>query len=127
MIDPTFRDISRLYVSSFKNGENDPTRNSFVKYYTSLVEIKDCNVLINNKLLFDQPVKTNKKRMKQLPKCEEAIAIQLEALLNCLIHQKRYKLVGIDLSRQANISIPQQIKFIGKLENDDGAAMFFYC
>ena len=35
------------------------------------------------------------------------------------------KLIGIDLSRQTNTSIPQQINFVGKLEEDDGATMFF--
>ena len=34
------------------------------------------------------------------------------------------KLIGIDLSRQTNTSIPQQINFVGKLEEDDGATMF---
>ena len=28
-IDPTFRNIKRLLVLSFKNGDNNPTRNSF--------------------------------------------------------------------------------------------------
>ena len=36
-----------------------------------------------------------------------------------------YKLIGIDLSRQTNTSIPQKINFTGKLEKDDGATMFF--
>ena len=43
------------------------------------------------------------------------------SLLNYLYHQKYYKLIGIDLSRQTNTSIPQQINLIGKLEEDDGA------
>ena len=46
-------------------------------------------------------------------------------LLDYLYHQSYYKLIGVDLSRQANISIPQQINFTVKLEEDDGAAMFF--
>ena len=46
-------------------------------------------------------------------------------LLDYLYHQSYYKLIGVDLSRQANISIPQQINFAVKLEEDDGAAMFF--
>ena len=29
LIDPTFRDINRLFVLSFKNGKSYPTRNSF--------------------------------------------------------------------------------------------------
>ena len=49
LIDPTFININRLFVLSFKNGDNDPTRDSFKKYYMSLVEIKDFNVLIDNK------------------------------------------------------------------------------
>ena len=42
-------------------------------------------------------------------------------LLNYLYYQKYYKLIDIDLSRKTNASIPQQINFIGKLEEDDGA------
>ena len=46
-------------------------------------------------------------------------------LLDYLHHQKYYNLIGIDLSRQANMSIPQYVNFIGKLEEDNGATMFF--
>ena len=46
-------------------------------------------------------------------------------LLHYLYHQNYYKLIVIDLSRQANTSIPQQINFVGKLEEDDDAIMFF--
>ena len=31
LIDPSFRNINRLFVLSFKNGNNDPTRDSFQK------------------------------------------------------------------------------------------------
>ena len=57
LIDPTFRNINRLLVLLFKNGDNYPTRNSFDKCYMPLVEIKDFNALIDNKPLFDQLVK----------------------------------------------------------------------
>ena len=33
LIDPTFRNINRLFAISFKNGNNDPIRGSFDKYY----------------------------------------------------------------------------------------------
>ena len=46
-------------------------------------------------------------------------------LLDYLHHQNYYKLIGIDLFRQTNLNIPQQINFVGKLEEDDGATMFF--
>ena len=46
-------------------------------------------------------------------------------LLDYLYCQKYYTLIGIDLSRQTNTNIPQQITFIGKIEENDDATMFF--
>ena len=46
-----------MFVLSFKNGNDDPKRDSFHKYCMPLAEIKDFNVLIDNKPFFDQPVK----------------------------------------------------------------------
>ena len=56
MIDPTFSNINRLSVILFKNANHNPMRDSFNEYYMSLVEIKDFNVLIENKPFFDQPI-----------------------------------------------------------------------
>ena len=42
-----------------------------------------------------------------------------------MYHQKYYKLISIDLSKETNTVITQQINFTGKLEEDDVAAMFF--
>ena len=46
-------------------------------------------------------------------------------LLDYLYRQKFNKTIGIDLSRQTNTSIPQQINFVGKLDDYDGVKMFF--
>ena len=46
-------------------------------------------------------------------------------LLDYLYHQNYYKLIGIDLSRQANTTIPQKINFAEKLDEDNGVTMFF--
>ena len=46
-------------------------------------------------------------------------------LLDYFYHQKPFKLINKDLSRQRNTSIPQQISFVGKSEEDDRAKMFF--
>ena len=53
LIDPTFRNINRLFLLSLRNGNNDP--------YMLLAEIKDFNALIDNKSFFDQPVKKEAK------------------------------------------------------------------
>ena len=40
-------------------------------------------------------------------------------------HQNCYKRIGINLSRQKNMNIPQKNYFTGKLKEDDGATIFF--
>ena len=65
--------------------------------------------------------------MKNLLKCQEMMTIDCTSgnLLDYLYHPQYYKLIGIDLSRQKNKSIPQQINWIGKGEEDDDATLFF--
>ena len=116
VIDPTFRNINRLFVLSFKNGNDDPTRNSFDEYYMPLVEIKYFNALIDNKPFFDQLVKSKQEAYEKLVKMSIYNDYTTGDLLDYLYHQKYYKLIGIDLSRQSNARIPQQINFTEKLD-----------
>ena len=47
-------------------------------------------------------------------------------VLDFAYFKENYKLVAIDLTKQTKLKDPQQIDFIGKLENQDhGAIMFF--
>ena len=62
--------------------------------------------------------------MKNLSKCQK-YWLYKRTFISLLVLKNYYKLNGIDLSRQANASIPQQINFAGKLEEDDGAIMVF--
>ena len=47
------------------------------------------------------------------------------SLLDYLNLQIYCKLIDVDLSIQMSTSIPQQINFIGKLKEDNGATMIF--
>ena len=97
----------------------------FNSYYMSLAETKDFNVLIDNKSFFDQPVENKQETYEKLVEMLRKDYYTTGNLLDYLYHQNCYKLIGIYLSRRKKTSIPQQIYFIGKLEEDDGAAMFF--
>ena len=46
-------------------------------------------------------------------------------LLDFTYFKENYKLIAIDLSKQIKLEDPQQINFIGKLDKDNGATMFF--
>ena len=56
-IDPAFRNFNRLFFLSLKNGDNDPTRHFFGKYYETLIET-------TYQLLFDQNAKNKEEAYK---------------------------------------------------------------
>ena len=53
LVDPSFQEVNRLFVLSF---ENEDDRRSHSNYYLPKVEIKDCNIMIDGKNFFDQPI-----------------------------------------------------------------------
>ena len=65
-------------------------RNPFDKCYMPLVKIKDFNVLINNKLLFDQSVKNKQEAHQDLLKCQEVIRLYNKKLLLDYLYHKKY-------------------------------------
>ena len=122
LIDPTFIKVNRLFVLSFKNEED---RTSFPKYYTPKLEIKNFNVLIDGKSIFDVSVK-NKEAYEKIIEISKNSDYTTGNLLDYEYFSKHYKLIAIDLSKQTELENPdlkQQINFIGKLE-DDTATMF---
>ena len=117
--------MDRLFVFLFKNVGNVYLRLSFYEYYMPLVEIKDFNALNDNKQFFDQPKKNKQEAYKKPIEVSRNNDYTTGNLVDYLNHQKHYNLIGINLSGQTNKTIPQQIHFTGKLEEDDGATMFF--
>ena len=91
------------------------------------VEIKDFNALINNKPFFDQLVKNKQEAYEKLIKMSINDYYTTGNLLGFSYHQNYFKLIGIDLLRQSNMSISQQINITGQLEEDDGATIFCCC
>ena len=125
LIDPTFTKVNRLFVLSFEN-END--RTSFSKYYVPNVQIKDFNVLIDGKSFFDMPIKNEEETYEQIIEMGRNNDYTTGNLLDYEYFSKHYKLIAIDLSKQIELENPdlkQQINFIGKLERNEGATMFF--
>ena len=114
LIDPTFTKVNRLFVLSCEN-EDDIYNDYFSKYYTPTAEIKDFNVLIDG--AYEQIIEMSRNK-----------DYSTGNLLDYEYFSKNYKLIAIDLNKQIELKNPdlkQQIDFIGKLERNEGAAMFF--
>ena len=54
LIEPSFQGVNKPFVLAF---EDDAPRISNKRYYIPNIEIKDCNVMVDGKHFFDQPVK----------------------------------------------------------------------
>ena len=74
MIDLTFNKVNRLFVLSF---ENEDDRTSYSKYYTPKVEIKDFNVLVDDKSFFDVPMKNKEETYETNIEMSKKVIIQL--------------------------------------------------
>ena len=64
-----------------------------------------------NKWFFDQPVKNKQEGYKKPIEMSRNYDYATGNLSDYLYRQNFYKLIGIDWSRQTNLSIPQQINF----------------
>ena len=125
LIDPTFTNINRLFVLSFSKNNNTDNRDSFSDYYVPNVEIKDFNVLIDGKSFFDLPVKNEEETYEKIMDMSNNNDYTTGNLLDFGYFKENYKLIAIDLSKKYNLKDPQQFSFIGKLDKDNGATMFF--
>ena len=126
LIDPTFTNVNRLFVLSFSRNNNTNSRDSFSHYYVPNVEIKDFNVLIDGKSFFHLPVKNEKEAYKKIIDMSNNNDYTTGNLFDFAYFKENYKLIAIDLSKQTKLKDPQQINFIGKLENQDHVATMFF-
>ena len=79
------------------------------------------------KVFFDVPIK-NKEAYEKIIELSKNSDYTTGNLLDYEYFSKRCKVIAIDLSKQIELENPdlkQQINLIGKLEEDNGATMFF--
>ena len=125
LIDPTFTNVNRLFVLSFTRDNAGDKRDSFSHYYVPNVEIKDFNVLIDGKSFFDLSVKNEEEDYEKIIKMSNSNDYTTGNLLNFAYLKENYGLIAIDLSKQTKFKDLQQINFVGKLDEANGATMFF--
>ena len=130
LIDPTFTNTNWLFVLSFERTEEDNIkkdyRDYFSNYYVPNIQVKDINVLIDGKSFFDLPIKNEKETYEKIIDMSNNNNYMTGNLLDFAYYKENYKLIAIDLSKQTKIKDPQQINFIGKIEEqNNGVTMFF--
>ena len=128
LINPSFRGVNRLFVLSF---ENEDDRISHSMYYLPKVEIKDYNVMIDGRNVFDQPINSMNKTYENIRKIAAGKGDDYTTgcLLNYPYFKENYKMIAIDLSKQQGLDADsrkiQQINFTANLDRDKNATIFF--
>ena len=100
LVEPSFLGANRIFVLAFENDTQITVKDK--GYYLPNVEIKNCNVVIDGKNFFDQPIRNNKVT------CENIIKIATgqgdDYTTGCLLDYNyfkyNYKMIAIDLSKQ---------------------------
>ena len=77
------------------------------------------------KSFFDLPVKNEEEAYENIMDMSNNNDCTTGNLLDFAYFKENYKLIAIDLSKQTKLKDPQQINFIGKLENQNNGAIFF--
>ena len=109
----------------FPRNSNTDRRYSYSNYYVPKVKNNDFNALIDGKSFFDFPVINEEESYEKIIEMSNNNDYTTGNLLDFAYFKKNYKLIAIDLSKQTKLKDPQQINFIGKLDKDNGATMFF--
>ena len=117
LIDPTFTNVNRLFVLAYQNADD---RQSFSQFYLPRVMVKDFNVIIDQLVFFDVPIKTEEEAYEKIIDISRNNEYTTGNLLDYDYFKKYYKLIAIDSSKQQvlqeNEDLIQQINFIRRLD-----------
>ena len=113
-----------LFVLAYNNteGNNQVSIDSYKKYFLPRVEIENCNIEIDGRNFYDQPINDLIKQYDEIRKIStgQSDDYTTGCLLDFAYFEKNYKLIAVDLSKQkpldADSRAIQQIIFTGKIK-----------
>ena len=115
----------------FLSFENQAQRTSYKRFYLPNVEINNTNVMIEGQNFFDQPVRNDLIKYDNIQKIAtgQGDDYATGCLLDYNYFKKYYNMLATDLKKQqaldADPKAIQQINFTEKLDQVEGATMFF--
>ena len=122
-----FQGVNRLFVLAFDNTENGNykvERDSHRLHSLPREDIINCNVLIDGRNFYGQPIKDQIKKYDEIRKIATGKRDDYTTgrLLDYQYFKGHYKLIAVDLSKQKELDADpraiQQIEFYGKLETN---------
>ena len=134
-LESNFVGVSRLIVLVYPNQNDESNRFFAQKYYLSKGIIKNYNVIINWKIVYNQAVDSDIKRYEEIRKLETGQGEDYAT--GCLLVyeyiKNHYRLIAVNLSRQKDLDADpkaiRQTEFVGQLKklnsaNNNAESMF---
>ena len=121
LVDPSFQGVNRLFFLSF---ETEKGRTPHSNYCLPKVEIKDYNVMIAGKNIFDQTINNDYKTHENILKIatDKGDDYTTGCLLDYPFFKENYKMIAKDFSKQQVLDAdPRAIQHIDFTENLDRA------
>ena len=122
--DSSYQGVKRLFVLAYNNKENDNGQvsvDSYKKYFLPRVKIENCNIEIDGRNFYDQPINDSIKQYDEIRKIStgQGDNYNTGCLLDFACFEKNYRLIAADLSRQkaldADPRVIQPIIFTRKI------------
>ena len=123
----SFQVVNRRFVLAF---ETDAQRTSNKIYYIPNIEIKNYNVMIDGKNIFDEPINNNFKTYENRKIATgQGDDNTTGFLLDYIYFKNYYKMIAVDLSKQqaldADPEAIQQINFTANLGRAERTRFYF--
>ena len=124
LLDSSYQGLKRLFVLAYDNtaGNNQVSIDSYKKYFLPRVKIENCNIEIDGKKFYDQPINDSIKQHVEITKISigQGDDYTTRCLLDFAYFEKNYRLIAVNLKKQkaldADSKAIQQIIFTGKIK-----------
>ena len=124
LLDSSYQGVTRLFVLAYRDcgGSNRVTADSHRRYFLRRVKIENCNIEIDGRNFYDQPINDLIKQYDEVRKAStgQGDGYTTGCLLDFAYFEKNYRLIAVDLSKKkaldADSRAIQQIIFTGKIK-----------
>ena len=104
LLDSSCQGVKRLFVLAYDNaaGNNQVSVDSYKKYFLPRVKIKNCNIEIDGRNFYDQPINDSVKQYDEIRKVStgQGDDYTTGCLLDFAYFENSYRLIAADLSKQ---------------------------
>ena len=104
LLDSSCQAVKRLFVLAFNNtaGNNQVSVDSYKKYFLPRVKVDNCNIEIDGRNFYDQPINDSIKQYDEVRKIPtgQGDDYTTSCLLDFAYFENNYRLIAADLSKQ---------------------------